>query len=58
LSYGVIRIITTIFSYDVTSLSIFGRRSDLSFTADAIDQWFENFHHYEVTLVSFNVSNS
>jgi hypothetical protein len=22
------------------------------FPADAIDQWFENFHHYEVTLVS------
>jgi hypothetical protein len=44
-------------SFDVPSLSIFGHWSDL-FTADAIDQWFENFHHYEVTLVSLHVSNS
>ena len=42
---------------NLSCLPIFGRWSDL-FTADAIDQWFENFHHYEVTLVSFYVSNS
>jgi hypothetical protein len=43
------------FLFDIT---ISGHGSDQNFTADAIDQWFENFHHYEVTLVSFNVSNS
>jgi hypothetical protein len=48
--------ISTMFSFDITSLSI--SDSDHFFvTADAIDQWFENFHHYEVTLVSFNVSD-
>jgi hypothetical protein len=49
--------IATMSSFDITS-SVSGLSSDHFITADAIDQWFENFHHYEVTLVSFNVSNS
>ena len=27
-----------------------------TFAAEAIDQWFENLHHYEVTLVRANLS--
>ena len=27
-----------------------------TFAAEAIDQWFENLHHYEVTLVRANPS--
>ncbi|KAF8464993.1 hypothetical protein DFH94DRAFT_389798 [Russula ochroleuca] len=48
--------IATMSSFDITS-SVSGLSSDHFITADAIDQWFENFHHYEVTLEEMAVAS-